>query len=41
MSCFFCSLGKALNIKLPFTLGYHPEGDGQTEHVNQTLKQYL
>ena len=26
---------------LHFTLGYHPEGDGQTEHTNQTLKQYL
>jgi hypothetical protein len=21
--------------------GYHPEGDGQMEHVNQTLEQYL
>jgi hypothetical protein len=41
MSCFFHSLGKALNIKLHFTLGYHPEGDGQTEHINQTLEQYL
>src|SRR5882724_8559567 len=28
---FFCSLGTALDIKLHFTLGYHPEGDGQTE----------
>jgi len=28
-------------MKLHFTLGYHPEGDGQTEWVNQTLKQYL
>jgi len=26
---------------LHFTSGYHPEGDGQTEHTNQTLKQYL
>ena len=24
-----------------FTSGYHPEGDGQTEHSNQTLEQYL
>jgi IS30 family transposase len=41
VSCFFHSLGKALNIKLHFTLGYHPEGDGQTERINQTLEQYL
>jgi IS30 family transposase len=41
MSRFFRSLGKALNMKLHFTLGYHPEGDGQTECVNQTLEQYL
>jgi IS30 family transposase len=34
MSRFFHSLGKALNMKLHFTLGYHPEGDVQTEHVN-------
>ena len=26
---------------LHFTLGYYPEDDGQTEHINQTLKQYL
>jgi len=26
---------------LHFTSGYHPKGDGQTEHTNQTLKQYL
>ena len=28
-------------MKLHFTSGYHPEGDGQTERSNQTLKQYL
>ena len=28
-------------MTLHFTSGYHPEGDGQTEHTNQTLKQYL
>ncbi|KAF8627563.1 hypothetical protein AX14_011346 [Amanita brunnescens Koide BX004] len=28
-------------MHLHFTSGYHPEGDGQTEHVNQTLEQYL
>ncbi|CDO76909.1 hypothetical protein BN946_scf184594.g16 [Trametes cinnabarina] len=41
MSHFFRSLGKALDMHLHFTSGYHPEGDGQTERVNQTLKQYL
>ena len=41
ISHFFRSLRKALDMKLHFTLGYHPEGDGQTERSNQTLKQYL
>ena len=41
VSHFFCLLGTALNMKLHFTSGYHPEGDGQTEWSNQTLKQYL
>ena len=38
---FFHSLGKALDMTLHFTSSYHPEGDGQTECANQTLKQYL
>ena len=41
VSHFFRSLGKALDMKLHFTSGYHPEGDGQTECTNQTLEQYL
>jgi len=41
VSKFFRSLANALDIKLHFTLGYHPEADGQTEHTNQTLKQFL
>jgi transposase InsO family protein len=41
VSCFFRSLGKALNMELHFTSRYHPEGDGQTERTNQTLEQYL
>jgi len=41
VSLFFRSLGKALNMELHFTSGYHPEGDGQTERLNQTLEQYL
>jgi hypothetical protein len=40
-SHFFRSLGTLLDMKLHFTSGYHPEGDGQTERVNQTLEQYL
>ena len=41
VSHFFRSLGKALDMRLHFTSGYHPEGDGQTERTNQTLEQYL
>src|SRR6266481_4555622 len=40
VSHFFRSLGTALDMKLHFTSGYHPEGDGQTEHTNQTHEQY-
>ena len=35
---FFCSLDTAVDIQLHFTSGYHPKGDGQTEHMNQALK---
>src|SRR5260370_16438250 len=28
-------------MELHFTSGYHPEGDGQAEHLNQVLEQYL
>ena len=38
---FFYSLGTTLDMWLHFTSGHHPEGDGQTKHMNQTLKQYL
>jgi len=41
VSCFFKSLIKALDMKLHFTSGYHPKGNGQTEHVNQRLEKYL
>src|SRR3979490_2848059 len=41
VSHFWRSLGKALDMKLHYTSGYHPEGDGQTECTNQTLEQYL
>ena len=41
ISHFFRSLGTALDMKLHFTSGYHPEGDGQTKRTNQTLEQYI
>ena len=41
VSHFFRSLGKALDMNLRFTSGYHPEGDSQTKWTNQTLEQYL
>ena len=41
MSSFFQTLGKALDMKLHFTSGYHPEGNRQTKRTNQTLEQYL
>src|SRR5258708_5733054 len=41
VSHFFRSLGKLLQMELHFMSGYHPEGDGQTEHLNQVLEQYL
>src|SRR6266436_4509043 len=34
---FFHSLGKLLRMRLHFTSGYHPEGDGQMECANQVL----
>ena len=41
VSHFFCSLGTALDMRLHFTSGYHPETNGQAEQTNQTLEQYL
>src|SRR5467141_2030076 len=41
VSHFFQSLRTTLAMKLHFTSGYHPEGDRQTEGMNQTLEQYL
>ena len=41
VSSFFQTLGKALDMKHHFTSSYHPEGNGQTERMNQTLEQHL
>jgi len=41
VSYFFCSLGTALDMRLHFTSGYHPEANGQAEWTNQILEQYL
>src|SRR5260221_4303920 len=41
VSHFFQSLSKLLQMELHFTSGYHLEGDGQMEHLNQVLEQYL
>ena len=41
VSHFFHSLGITLDMKLHFTSGFHPEGDGQIEQTNQTLEQYI
>lgn len=32
---------KLLGIESSMTTAYHPQADGQTEHTNQTLEQYL
>src|SRR5258705_3624981 len=41
VSHFFRSLGSLLSMKLHFMSGYHLEGNGQTEQINQVLEQYL
>ena len=38
---FTQELYRLLGIKLAATTAYHPQGDGQTERVNQELEQYL
>ena len=38
---FTRELYRLLRIKLAATTAYHPQGDGQTEQVNQELEQYL
>jgi len=40
-SVFWKSLHKALGTKLNMSSAYHPEIDGQTEHVNRVLEDML
>ena len=40
-SKFWISLMKLLQVKINMSSAFHPETDGQTERVNQTLEQYL
>jgi len=41
MSQFMHELYCLLGIKVAASTAYHPQTDGQTEHVNQELEQYL
>jgi transposase InsO family protein len=38
---FMHELYKLLGIKLAMSTAYHPQTDGQTEHINQELEGYL
>jgi hypothetical protein len=40
-SKFWQSLFKILGVEIKLSSAYHPQTDGQTEHVNQVLEQYL
>ena len=41
MAEFTREIYQLLGIKLVATMAYHPQGDGQTERVNQELEQFL
>jgi len=34
-------LNRMLGIKTKLSISFHPQTDGQTEHMNQKLEQYL
>ena len=40
-SRFWRALMAQLKVKHKLSIVYHPQTDGQTERINQTLKQYL
>src|SRR5258707_3762016 len=41
MSNFSCKLAALLGVKLTPSTSYHPQTDGQMEHVNQEIEAYL
>ena len=41
ISAFWEHLTTSLGIKRKLTIAYHPQTDGQTEHTNQDLENYL
>src|SRR5258707_2675114 len=41
ISNFSCDLAALLGVKLTPSTSYHPQTDGQTEHVNQEIEAYL
>src|SRR5258707_6218197 len=41
ISNFSCDLTTLLGVKLTPSTSYHPQTDGQTEHVNQEIEVYL
>ena len=41
MSNFLQGLSEILRIKVVASTAYHPQTDGQTEHVNQEVEQFL
>ena len=41
MSSFTHNLSQLLGIKVVASTAYHPQTDGQTEWVNQEVKQFL
>ena len=38
---FLCELAALLGVKLTPSTSYHPQTDGQMEHVNQEIEAYL
>jgi hypothetical protein len=40
-SAMWKSIFKSLKVDLRYSSSYHPQSDGQTEHVNQCLENYL